>query len=130
MLPTSIPPDILFSCRKLFVQDLKIQCYIGAYEHEKLAPQEVIFNIELWLPTEQSTSANDDLTDVINYDLVVQMVEKCAHSQHFNLQETLLDQVASELKKIPSIRLMHLSCCKTQAYPNVKSVGFEIWSLL
>ena len=107
--------SLTFSCRKIFIHQLKLDCWIGAYAHEKQHPQQ------------DSTSSSDDLSDVLNYDVLVNQMTEIALAQHYNLQETLVDTIADKLINLPGIQLLRLTSAKTEAYDNVKAVGIEVW---
>ena len=71
----------------LSLEGLACDCRIGAYDHERLAPQRVIdAEIELSGPGEPTS---DRLEDTLNYDLIRGSILEIAGSQHFDLQETL-----------------------------------------
>lgn len=118
---------LAFHCRKIFIQNLSIDCRIGAYDSEKLRPQQVLFNCELWITLEASTSTEDELGDVLNYDRIVTTITEIATAKHYNLQETLVDTIADQLSVLPGVTLLRLTSAKTKAYPNVQAVGIEVW---
>ena len=43
-------------CRRIILRDIEREIFIGAYEHEKQAPQPVLLNIEVYV----RTHAEDD----------------------------------------------------------------------
>lgn len=116
-----------FHCRKIFVRNLSLNCQIGVYETEIGRSQQVLFDCDVWLPLEQSSSSDDDLNDVLNYDLIVSAIRSIALSAHFNLQETLVDRIADRLAELPGIVLLRLSSAKTEAYTDTDAVGVEVW---
>ena len=116
-----------FHCRKIFVRNFSLNCRIGAYETEKSRPQQVVFDCDIWLPLERSSRSDDNLNDVLNYDLIVSAIRTISLSTHFNLQETLIDQIADRLVSLPGIVLLRLSSAKTEAYSDVDAVGIEVW---
>lgn len=119
--------SLTFSCRKIFIHQLKLDCWIGAYAHEKQHPQQVLFDCEVWISLQDSTSSSDDLSDVLNYDVLVNQMTEIALAQHYNLQETLVDTIADKLINLPGIQLLRLTSAKTEAYDNVQAVGIEVW---
>ena len=64
---------------------------------------------------------------MLNYDLIVSAIRTISLSTHFNLQETLIDQIADRLVSLPGIVLLRLSSAKTEAYSDVDAVGIEVW---
>lgn len=118
---------LTFKCRKIFIRGLELDCHIGAYEHEKHRTQKVVFECDVWIPLQDSTSSNDELLDVLNYDLIVSTISEIAQSVHFNLQETLVDAIADKLAALPSVQQIRVSSAKTEAYAHVDAVGIEVW---
>ena len=93
---------------------------IGAYEHEKLAPQPVILNIELFVRT---NCEGDRLENAYNYDEVIQAVDSVIK------QETLVDSIADGLLKNPMVYAVLVKSEKTGAYEQVKSASAEIFKV-
>ena len=60
----------LSDCRRIFLHDLAIDASIGFHDFEKKAPQRVLISIDLFVPISASTSAHDEVKDVIDYDFV------------------------------------------------------------
>lgn len=113
-------------CRRIFLKDIQRDIFIGAYEHEKHAPQPVLLNIEVYVQTQ---AEEDRLENAYNYDLVLQTLDTVLQEQPFALQETLIDKLAESLLKHPLIKAALVRSEKTQAYPTAASAGIEIFRL-
>lgn len=111
-------------CRRIILRDIQRQVRIGAYDHERIAPQSVIFNIEVFVST---SDENDNIDNAYNYDLVVQTVDRIIASGHIDLQETLIERIANDLLTNHAVEAVLVRSEKTQAYPNVFSAGIEIF---
>ncbi len=125
MTPT--PESLRFTCRRIFIRNLRLLARIGAYEHERLAPQSVVVNCDLWVRLDASTSARDALEDVLNYDRAVEVIRSVAAQGHHDLQETLVDRMLDALAALPGVELARLSTEKPEAYPDIEAVGVESW---
>lgn len=125
MTPT--PESLRFTCRRIFIRNLRLLARIGAYEHERLAPQSVVVNCDLWVRLDASTSARDALEDVLNYDRAVEVIRSIAAQGHHDLQETLVDRMLDALAALPGVELARLSTEKPEAYPDIEAVGVESW---
>ena len=125
MTPT--PESLRFTCRRIFIRNLRLLARIGAYEHERLAPQSVVVNCDLWVRLDASTSARDALEDVLNYDRAVEVIRSVAAQGHHDLQETLVDRMLDALTALPGVELARLSTEKPEAYPDIEAVGVESW---
>lgn len=111
-------------CRRIVLRDIARQVQIGAYDHERLASQPVIFNIEVFVTT---SNEGDDIANAYNYDLIVEAVDQVIASGHIDLQETLIEAIASTLLVHPAVHAVLVRSEKTQAYPNIRSAGIEIF---
>ena len=84
------------SLDKIFVRDLVIPCFIGAFEEEKHAKQRVRFKVEVWIYPSRLRGNNDDVSHVVSYDLIVKAIHSVAEAGHINLLETLAERVAAK----------------------------------
>lgn len=98
-----------FSCRRIFLKNLRLACRIGAYETERSAPQSVVFNADIWVRFSASSSQRDALEDVLNYDLAVEIFREESSRGHIDLQETLVDRIAERLSNLPGVELIRIS---------------------
>mgnify|MGYP000248268036 CR=1 FL=1 len=117
------PESLRFSCRRIFLKNLRLACRIGAYETERSAPQSVVFNADIWVRFSASSSQRDALEDVLNYDLAVEIFREESSRGHIDLQETLVDRIAERLSNLPGVELIRISSEKTEAY----AIGVEVW---
>jgi dihydroneopterin aldolase len=115
------------TCRKLFLRDHVVEIMIGAHDFEKIQPQRVIFNVELFVPYAQSTPQNDTLEEVVDYDFVRDVIRQRVQSGHIVLQETLCDDLATHLLAHPQVLAVRLSSCKPDVYPDCAGVGVEVF---
>ena len=67
-------------CRRIILRDIEREIFIGAYEHEKQAPQPVLLNIEVYVRTQ---AEDDQLEKAYNYDLVLQTIDRVLKEQPF-----------------------------------------------
>lgn len=124
-IPT--PESLRFTCRRIFIRNLHLNCRIGAYDHERLAAQSIIVNCDLWVRLENATSQRDALSDVLNYDDVVGRLRDFAKAAHVDLQETLVERMLDAICQLPGVALIRISTEKPEAYQDVDSVGVESW---
>ena len=99
----------LKNCRHIVIKDVERNMMIGAYDHEKQAPQPVVINVELFVRT---ADEGDQLENAYNYDEVM---------------ETLVDSLAQQLLNNPLVQAVVVRSEKTKAYPDVKSASVEIF---
>lgn len=116
----------LRNCRHIIIKDICRDMLIGAYEHEKFSPQPVILNVELFVKT---GCEEDRLENAYNYDEVIETVDSVIKNGHIQLQETLVDCVASGLLENPLVYAVLVRSEKTKAYELVKSAAVEIFKV-
>jgi len=117
----------LSDCRRIFLKDFSIDASIGFHDFEKQAPQRILISVDLFVPIVQSTSNRDDVADVVDYDFIRTGVVRIAQSRHFNLQETLIDEICDLCLSQPSVRAARVETQKPDVYPDCKTVGIEVF---
>jgi len=79
---------------RVFVHDLVLPVRIGAYAHERMAPQDVRFNVEVEIS--RGPSAHD-MRDVMSYDIIIDAIRLIVAGGHIPLVETLAERIAGFL---------------------------------
>lgn len=110
---------------RLFVRDLVLACSIGVYDHEKEAPQRVRFNVDLWV-RQSSGAIGDDLANVLSYDDVIHGIRDLTAKRHFNLVETLAEEVATLCLANQRVARAQVKIEKLDVHPEAAAVGVEI----
>ena len=111
--------------RKILISDLTLLISIGIHDFEKIKKQEVKFNIiidinPLLIPIEKK------LNSIVNYETIVKDVTKLTKNKHYELLETLAEDIFFILFKNINIKKIKLKIEKTQIIKNTSSVGVEI----
>ena len=114
--------------QSIFFRDIGLLCKIGVYEHERRNPQRVIINLKLILSKELSPK-NDKIDETLNYDIVYRKIRDITSSQHFNLVETLANQIFKYLKSLNKVSDLTVSVAKPDIYEDCSGVGYEITSI-
>lgn len=117
----------LSSCRRIFLKEFSLDASIGFHDFEKQARQRILISVDLFVPIHQSTSHNDDVADVLDYDFIRKGIVSIAQSRHFNLQETLIDEICALCLTQPSIKAVRVETQKPDVYPDCKTVGIEVF---
>ncbi len=116
-------------CRRIFLRNHVVVTQIGAHDFEKTQAQRVIFNVELFVPYAHSTSVTDRLVEVVDYDFVREVIAQRVQQGHVELQETLCDDLVSQLLAHPQVQAVRLSSCKPDVYPDCEGVGVEVFRM-
>ena len=115
------------TCRKIFLKNYVLPINIGVHEFEKLAPQRIIINVELYVFLTHTTPHGDTLNEVLDYDFIRETLKKIVAKGHIQLQETLCDQFMTALLDNPLVRAARVSSAKPDVYPDCDAVGIEIF---
>ncbi len=116
----------LKNCRCIFFDELKLSASIGIHPEEKLKKQLLNINLEVYINESDSSSLNDNIKDVLDYDLIREGIIKIVNSKHFFLQETLIDKIASFCVEIENVKMTKINISKPEAYKDCKAVGIEL----
>ncbi len=119
----------LTDCRRLFLRDYQVMSNISVHDFAKKAEQRVLLNVDLFIPLASSTPAQDELSEVVDYDFIRFTIEERVAQGHIQLQETLCDDIARALLLHPKVRGVQVSTRKPDVYPDCESVGVEIFHI-
>lgn len=114
---------LLRHCRKLFLRGLTRQVRIGVHAFERTQPQRLVFDIELYVALSGTTPLRDQITEVVDYDFVRQVVSQVIERGHIDLQETLGDAVLDGLLAHPQVLAAQVCTYKPDVYEDCAAVG-------
>lgn len=97
------------------IRDLRIDCIVGIYAHEREQAQAVFLDIELDYDFGKA-AASDAIADAVDYDQVVASVTGLIQSRRFQLIETMAEETAAMLlAEVPAARTVRLEIRKPAA---------------
>lgn len=103
---------------------LELTMGLGIHEAELAAPQRVMMTV--WLTCEYGPARFDDaIGSVVDYDFIRDGIRMLVAGRHFQLQETLCEEVAALCFADPRVREVRVRSMKPDIYPDA-SVGCEI----
>ena len=111
--------------RKILISDLTLLMSIGIHDFEKIEKQEVKFNINIDINPLLAPIENK-LNSIVNYETIVKDVTRLTKNKHYELLETLAEEIFFILFKNTNIKKIKLKIEKTQIIKNTSSVGIEI----
>jgi len=111
--------------RKVLITDLTLLMSVGIHDFEKIKKQEVKFNINIGINS-SLTPIENKITSIVNYETVIKNITKLTKNKHYELLETLAEDIFLELFKNTNIQKIKLKIVKTQIIKNTSSVGVEI----
>ena len=111
--------------RKVLISDLILLMSIGIHDFEKIEKQKVKFNINIDI-NPLLTPIENELNSVVNYETVIRDVTRLSKNKHYELLETLAEDIFFILFRNINIKQIKLKIEKTQIIKNTSSVGIEI----
>ncbi|OYY90654.1 MAG: dihydroneopterin aldolase [Sphingomonas sp. 28-66-16] len=102
---------------------LELPMRLGIHPVELAGPQRVILSV--WLTADYGDAPlADAIESVVDYDFLREQIRALA-TRHFNLQETLCEEIARLALVDPRVRRVRVRSCKPDIYPDA-AVGCEI----
>ena len=91
---------------KIKLNRYETKARIGAYQHERLLPQRLRLNVSVYV--EKGSAPVNELSEVFNYDRIIEAIEVVVQEGHIDLQETLLERTAERLLKYPEVAAVQI----------------------
>lgn len=111
--------------RRTFVHDLEVVASVGVYQHEQHFEQRIIISIDLEI-CDRYDGHSDRLDDVFDYVHAIRAARQVAESRHFNLIETLGEQIAEACLDHADVLVARVKVEKPDVLDYCRSVGIEI----
>ena len=111
--------------RKVLISDLTLLMSVGIHDFEKIEKQEVKFNINIDI-NPLLTPIENKLNSIVNYETIIKDVTRLTKNKHYELLETLAEDIFFILFRNINIKQIKLKIEKTQIIKNTSSVGIEI----
>jgi FolB domain-containing protein len=109
---------------RIFIENLRLKCRIGATDDERREPQDVILDVNLFRNLERAAITNS-LDDTVNYKEVMDRISDYVSEGEFRLLESLAEGIAT--RTLNWFRADRVSVRARKAkYSNEPSIGVEI----
>lgn len=108
----------------IFIQELRVEAWVGIYAREKAAPQTVELNLTFGVP--DTAAEHDDIAGTINYAEVIERIRAELGARHFNLIETLGEFVVKLLFDEFGAPWVKIRIAKIGVMKGVRRVGVYI----
>lgn len=109
----------------IFLRGLRVEALIGAYEHERHAPQPLLIDLELGL-AQSRACFNDRLDDAVDYGAIIAVVRQHALLNQCELLEYFAQNVADSLLADFPLVSVGVSVSKPGIFDIADSVGVSI----
>ena len=100
----------------LTLTGLRFDASLGILEHEKAEPQPIQVDAELNLGTQPLMPSDDDITHVLDYRKVRQIIITECTAIHVNLLETLIGKLAHRLMLLPGVLGVRVKIAKLEIF--------------
>jgi (5-formylfuran-3-yl)methyl phosphate synthase len=107
---------------RIFVRDFVLPARVGAYAHERGAPQRVRFNVDVTVF--RPGHAIEDMRDVFSYDVIIDGIRVLVAREHFPFIEMLAERIAAFVLGHPRASSVTVRVEKLEVGPD--GVGVEI----
>jgi dihydroneopterin aldolase len=121
----ALDPALALHSRVLSLRGHEQLVRIGVHDFEKRGAQRMLFDVDLCVPLAHAPASADTLSSTVDYDPVRELIARLARHNHYELQETLCDEIVRQLLEDPRIAAVRVATRKPDVYPDSESVGVE-----
>ncbi|WP_066793894.1 dihydroneopterin aldolase [Sphingomonas soli] len=107
----------------IHLEELTVTMGLGIHAVERAAPQRVVLSVAM--TCRYDAPPEDRIDAVVDYDFLRNEIHMLASSKHFELQETLCDQIAALAFADPRVIRVRVRSMKPDIYPDAR-IGCEI----
>lgn len=100
----------------LTLTGLRFRANLGVLDHEKDAPQPIQVDAELNLGSQPLLPSDDDITRVLDYRRVRQIIIDECTARHVNLLETLIGRLCERLLRLPGVLGVRVKIAKLEIF--------------
>ena len=110
---------------KIIIRDLLARGPIGISEKERMSPQDILVNAELYTDTRKAAES-DSIDDCVNYSTIAKKIIELAAVNKRKTVEAFAQDIADMCLANKNVDKAVIRVEKTSAVRFVKSVGVEI----
>ena len=110
---------------RIYLQDLRVACIIGARPEERRRTQEIGIDLCLHVDLE-APGHSDKLEDTVDYSQLSREIAAMAESSSFHLLERLAEEVAALALSHPKVQRVEVRLSKPHALPRGRAAVVEI----
>lgn len=124
--------DAQAALRHVFLRDMVLQAAVGVHAFERTGAQRIRVNVDLAvedgpaLALSRPAPGRDELSRVVDYEIVADRVRAIVAAGHISLLETLAERLAEACLTDSRVRLARVRVEKLDIFPDAASVGVEI----
>ena len=103
--------ELQLSCRRIYIEDLRLLARLGIYPHEIAAAQEILISASVWV---DKKPLGEDIENTVSYATLAEIARRIVRSHHF-LVETVVEEMIREIRVLPGVRAGRVDCRKLHA---------------
>lgn len=100
----------------LTLRGLRFNANLGILDHEKTAPQPIEVDAELNMGSQPLSPHDDDITSVLDYRKVHEIIIKECTEKHINLLESLTGKLCLRLMQLPNVLGVRVRIVKLEIF--------------
>jgi dihydroneopterin aldolase len=100
----------------LTLTGLRFDASLGILEAERIAPQPIQVDAELYLGTQPLLPCDDDINHVLDYRKVRRIIIEECTAEHINLLETLIGKLSHRLMQLPGVVGVRVKIAKLEIF--------------
>jgi 7,8-dihydroneopterin aldolase/epimerase/oxygenase len=100
----------------LTLTGLRFNANLGILDHEQIKPQPIQVDAELCLGTQPLLPRDDDISHVLDYRKVRQIIIDECTERHINLLESLIGKLAHRLMQLPGVLGVRVKIAKLEIF--------------
>ncbi len=112
--------------RHVFLRDMVLMASIGVYAHEHTAAQRIRINVDLAVEDDGAGVGRDDLSRVVDYAKLADMVRAMCGAEHVRLVETLAERIAEGTLIDNRVIAARITVEKLDIFPDAVSAGVTV----
>jgi dihydroneopterin aldolase len=124
-IPVPVIAETSQPARRVFVRDLLLDALIGIYPEERVKPQKILINLDLWV-AETPGQPPRSYAEVVCYENLVNRSKALLAEGHVDLVETLAERLAGLCLEDPRVLRARVRVEKPEAIAEAAGVGVEI----
>ena len=109
---------------KIYIEGLRVDTVIGIWDWERQIKQRIIIDIEFSADAQRITQ--DNIDETVNYRDVAKKIKKCCEEKHFQLVETMAEQVVKILILDFNVEWATVRVTKPGALSDALNVGITV----
>ena len=109
---------------QIMIEGLMVEMSIGVMEEEKQAKQRVLLDVVLGVSPKETYG--DDISNTVSYADIIEEVQNLVGSRHFNLVETLAEDIVKICFSYSSVMRADVCVKKPDIIDGVEAVGFKL----